>query len=273
MEFHLYPQERVVPEGLPTAAIRGCYLSRDPIRLLVVDKQAGGAGRRVQRGRQCRAIPRDRTGGSGRRFHPRTSAASDSPMLADWEGTVAVCGVAPPPPLRAWRDVSAPSKRCVYGWRAVPLSARGTACCRFPAPACWSNARRPVRLADFVPARWSSFWTCTTRLAPRRRRARRLPRLAGQLPACRGHMGRSAPPGAARSATTDRSPATNGHGGGREFFGLFCLRALRPLLETVAYLLAAPAGSPGWCPGPGAARTGDGYRHGNRDLDGGRGAA
>ncbi len=36
-----------------------------------------------------------------------------------------------------------------------------------------------------------------------------------------------------------------GAGGGREFFGLFCLRALRPLLETAAYILAAA----GWISG------------------------
>jgi hypothetical protein len=36
-----------------------------------------------------------------------------------------------------------------------------------------------------------------------------------------------------------------GAGGGREYFGLFCQRALRPLLETGAYILAAA----GWAAG------------------------
>jgi hypothetical protein len=36
-----------------------------------------------------------------------------------------------------------------------------------------------------------------------------------------------------------------GAGGGREFFGVFCVRALRPLLETAAYILAAA----GWIAG------------------------
>ena len=137
-EFHLYPQERVVPEGLPAAAIRGCYVSRDPIRLLVVDKEPGGVARRAQRGRQCRAIPRDRAGGSGGRFHPGTSAASDSPHAGRLgrHGRGLRRG-SPARRRRVSRDVSAPSNRCVCGWRAVPLSARGIACCRFPAPACW----------------------------------------------------------------------------------------------------------------------------------------
>src|ERR1035441_3773757 len=41
-EFHLVRQERVAPQDLPTAAIRGYYVSRDPIPLLVVDQQPGG---------------------------------------------------------------------------------------------------------------------------------------------------------------------------------------------------------------------------------------
>ena len=41
-EFHLYRQERAIPQDLPTAAIRGSYVSRDPIRLLMVDKEPGG---------------------------------------------------------------------------------------------------------------------------------------------------------------------------------------------------------------------------------------
>ena len=36
-----------------------------------------------------------------------------------------------------------------------------------------------------------------------------------------------------------------GSGAGREFFGLFCIRGLRPLLETAAYILAAA----GWITG------------------------
>ena len=43
-EFHLHRQERVVREVRATSAIRSCYVSSDPIRLLVVDKERGGMG-------------------------------------------------------------------------------------------------------------------------------------------------------------------------------------------------------------------------------------
>ena len=65
-----------------------------------------------------------------------------------------------------------------------------------------------------------------------------------------------------------------GTGGGREFFGLFCLRALRPLLETAAYILAAAGWITGLVPPALAALVlVDEHRRGNRDLDGGRRAA
>jgi hypothetical protein len=56
-EFHLYRQERVVPEDLPAAAIRGCYLSSDPIRLLVVDKEPGGVADALNAGVNAAQYP------------------------------------------------------------------------------------------------------------------------------------------------------------------------------------------------------------------------
>ena len=41
-EFRLYRSGRVVSGSLPTKPIRGVYESRDPIRLLVIDKENGG---------------------------------------------------------------------------------------------------------------------------------------------------------------------------------------------------------------------------------------
>ena len=245
-EFHLYPQQRIVPEGLPTAAIRGCYLSRDPIRLLVVDKQAGGAADALNTGVNAAQYPVIGLVDPEADFIPELLLRLIRPMLADWEGTVAVCGVAPPPAapglagsigaiesLRLWlvrcaafsawnRLLPVPGacmlvKReavcSVGGFRTGPLelfldmhaAGRATA-----SPARVAFLASPV---SFRPA--AGTWDDLHRQVLRDQR---------QL-----------------SAALRRT----GAGGGREFFGLFCLRGLRPLLETAAYLLAAA----GWITG------------------------
>jgi cellulose synthase/poly-beta-1,6-N-acetylglucosamine synthase-like glycosyltransferase len=246
MEFRLYPQERDVPEGLPTAAIRGCYLSRDPIRLLVVDKQPGGAADALNAGVNAAQYPVIGLVDPEADFIPELLLRLIRPMLGDWEGTVAVCGVAPPPPapglagsigaiesLRLWLArcaafsawnrllpvpgacmlVKREAVRSIGGFRAGPLelfldmhaAARATA--------------SPARIA-FLPSAVSCRTAADTWGDLRRQVFRDQRQLAAAL-------------------------RRTGAGGGREFFGLFCLRALRPLLETAAYILAAA----GWIAG------------------------
>ena len=240
LEFHLYPQERVVPEGLPTATIRGCYLSRDPIRLLVVDKQPGGVACALNAGVNAAQYPVIGLVDPEADFIPELLLRLIRPMLGDWDHTVAVCGVAPPPPapglagcigaiesLRLWlarcaafsewnRLLPVPGAcmlvkreaiRSVGGFRAGPLelfldlhaSARAMA-----------SPERVAFLASTVSSRpaagkWDDL---------RRQVLRDQQQLAAAL-------------------------RRTGAGGGREFFSLLCLRALRPLLETAAYILAA----------------------------------
>jgi cellulose synthase/poly-beta-1,6-N-acetylglucosamine synthase-like glycosyltransferase len=246
MEFHLYPQERVVPEGLPTAAIRGCYLSRDPIRLLVVDKQPGGTADALNAGVNAAQYPVIGLVDPDADFIPELLLRLIRPKLADWEGTVAVCGVAPPPlstglaghigaieslrlwlarcaAFSAWNRLLPVPGACmlvkreavhpVGGFRAGPLelfldmhaAARATA-----SPARVAFLASPVSCRPAASA-WDDL---------RRQVLRDQQQLAAAL-------------------------RRTGTGGGREFFGLFCLRALRPLLETAAYLLAAA----GWISG------------------------
>ena len=97
-EFHLSRQERVVPEDLPTAAIRGCYLSSDSIRLLVVDKQPGGMADALNAGVNAAQYPVIGLVDGEAEFIPEFLLRLIRPMLGDWDRTVAVCGVAPPPP-------------------------------------------------------------------------------------------------------------------------------------------------------------------------------
>jgi len=224
LEFHLYPQERVVPESLPTAAIRGCYLSRDPIRLLVVDKQPGGTADALNAGVNAAQYPVIGLVDPDADFIPELLLRLIRPMLADWEGTVAVCGVAPPPPAPGLAG-------CIGAIEALRL---------------WL-----VRLADFAPVRWNSFWTCTPPLAPRprpcgspsspRRSVRAPPPAPGAICAARccaisdkwrQPCGEPAPAAAANSSACSASAR--------------CARYWK--LPPISW--PPPVGSPGWCPWP-----------------------
>ena len=246
MEFHLYPQERVVPEGLPTAAIRGCYLSRDPIRLLVVDKQAGGAADAFNAGVNAAQYPVIGLVDPDADFIPELLLRLIRPMLADWEGTVAVCGVAPPPPapglagcigaieaLRLWLA------RCAAfsAWNRL-LPVPGACMLVKREAACSVGGFRAGPLELFLDLHTAARATASPA---------RVAFLASPV-SCRPAAGTWGD--LRRQVRHDQRQLTaalrrTGTGGGREFFGLFCLRALRPLLETVAYLLAGA----GWVAG------------------------
>ena len=103
-----------------------------------------------------------------------------------------------------------------------------------------------ARLADSAPARWSYFWTYTP------------PARANAL---RWHIAFLASPVSFRPAAStwddlhrqtlsDQQQLAaglgrSGTGGGHKFFGLYCIRGLRPLVETVACILAVA----GWVTG------------------------
>ncbi len=245
-EFHLYTQERVVPEGLSTAAIRGCYLSRDPIRLLVVDKQAGGTADALNAGLNFAQYPVIGLVDPEADFIPELLLRLIRPMLGDWEGTVAVCGVAPPPPARGLAGcIDAIESLRLWLARCAAFSAWNRL---LPVPGACMLVKReaacsvggfhvgPLDLfldlhaaarATASPARvafLASPVSCRTAARTWNDMRRQVLRDQRQLAAALGRTGA---------------------GGGREFFGLFCLRALRPLLETAAYILAAA----GWISG------------------------
>ena len=274
-EFHLYPQERVVPEGLPAAAIRGCYLSRDPIRLLVVDKQAGGAADALNAGVNAAQYPVIGLVDPEADFIPELLLRLIRPMLGDWEGTIAVCGVAPPPPARGLAGcIGAIESLRLWLARCAAFSAWNRL---LPVPgACMLVKREAVRSVGGFRAGALELFLDLHAAARATASPARVAFLASPV-SCRpaaGDVGRFAWPGAARSAATGGCPVANG-------------RRRRPrILRTV--LLSRTASAIGNCRlypgrrrldqrigsrGPGGAGAGDGYRYRNGDLDGGRRAA
>lgn len=105
-EFHLVPssrpRERGYEEPLPAAGVRGVWQSRDPLRLLVLEKERGGEGDALN------AAVNAADGSLIAIFDPHSEFAPDAllrlvrPLLENPEGTVAVCGVAPAPAGPGW---------------------------------------------------------------------------------------------------------------------------------------------------------------------------
>jgi hypothetical protein len=105
-EFRLIPSNRPAVRGnspaLPTAAVRGLYRSRDPLRLVVVEKEHAGANDALN------AAVNAAIGEMIAIFDPQSEFVPDAllrlirPMLEDPVRTTAVCGVAPAPPGAGW---------------------------------------------------------------------------------------------------------------------------------------------------------------------------
>jgi cellulose synthase/poly-beta-1,6-N-acetylglucosamine synthase-like glycosyltransferase len=245
-EFHLHGKKRVVAEDLPMAAIRGCYESSDPIRLLVVDKEPGGAADALNAGVNASQYPVIGLVDSEAEFVPELLLRLIRPMLGDWDRTVAVCSVAPAkaaPGLAGAVGAIESLRLCLV--RCAAFSAWNQL---LPVPGACMLVKREALCTvggfrggttelfmDLHAAnrangsRWRfafvaspvSFRPAAATWDDLRRQVRRDQQ---QLAAALGRLG----PGV-----------------GHPFFGLFCSRALRPLLETLAYVLAVA----GWITG------------------------
>ena len=245
-EFHLSRQERVVPEGLPTAAIRGCYLSSDPIRLLVVDKQPGGVADALNAGVNAAQYPVIGLVDREAEFIPEFLLRLIRPMLGDWDRTVAVCGVAPPPPAPGLAGrIGAIEWLRLWLARCAAFSAWNKL---LPVPgACMLVKRDAVRSVGGFRAGATELFLDLHAAGSANGSRWRIAFLAAPV---------SFRPAAAtwddlrRQVIDDQQQVAAalrqlGPGAGREFLGLFSIRGLRPLLETAAYVLAAA----GWITG------------------------
>ena len=244
-EFHLYRQERVVAEDLPAEAIRGCYLSSDPIRLLVVDKEAGGVADAYNAGVNAAQYLVIALVDSEAEFIPEFLLRLIRPMLGDWDRTVAVCGVAPAvaaPGLAG--SIGAIESLRMWLVRCAAFSAWNKL---LPVPGtCMLVKRQAIcSVGGFRDGTMGLF--LDLHAAAGDGSSRRIAFVASPV---------SFRPAATTWADLHRQASTDqrqlavalgrfGGGASRGFYGLYCFRALRPVLETAAYLLAAA----GWITG------------------------
>ena len=245
-EFHLYRQERVVPEDLPAAAIRGCYLSSDPIQLLVVDKEPGGLEDSLNAGVNAAQYPVIAMVDGEAEFIPEFLLRLIRPMLGDWDHTVAVCSVAPPkaaPGLAG--SIGAIESLRLWLVRCAAFSAWNKL---LPVPgACMLVKRQAICKVGGFRAGTMGLFLDLHAADGAQGSSRRIAFVASPV---------SFRPAAATWADLHRQVRSDqrqlaaalrhlGPGASRAFFGLFCSRGLRPVLETAAYVLAAA----GWITG------------------------
>lgn len=96
-EFKLYQSARPVEHKLSTAPVRGVYESRDPIRIVVVDKEPGGTADAWNAGVNVATSPVIGLLDPESEFAPTVLLRLIQPMLEAFEETVAVCGGASVP--------------------------------------------------------------------------------------------------------------------------------------------------------------------------------
>jgi cellulose synthase/poly-beta-1,6-N-acetylglucosamine synthase-like glycosyltransferase len=114
-EFHLCPSARVIGKKLPTAPVRGVYESRDPIRVVVIDKEKGGAVDAWNTAVNACTSPVIGILNPGSDVQPDILLRLIQPMIEAFDETIAISGGVPAPPgtglisrfgalesLRAW---------------------------------------------------------------------------------------------------------------------------------------------------------------------------
>jgi glycosyltransferase involved in cell wall biosynthesis len=250
-EFRLCASTRSIGATLETAAIRGVYESRDPIRVVVIDKARGGPADAWNAGVNAAASPvialLDRDG----EFQAEVLLRLMQPMLEADAETIAVCGGVPAPPapgfaarfgalesLRTWltlgaafagRNLTMPFPGCAMLVRRSAVEEAGgftggvlELVLRLHAMAL--AAGKPYRIA-FLPTPVSHVRTPAT-FGDLRRQMKREQREMG-------------------SAFRKRV-ALAGPFGWRALRGLYWERSLRPKLEIAASVLAAAGLAMGW---------------------------
>lgn len=245
-EFHLFRQERAFPSVLPAPAIRGYYVSRDPIRLLVVEMEEGATGEAFNAGFNAAQFPVIGLVDPEADFIPEVLLRLIRPMLGDWDQTVAVCGVAPAPP--------APGLAGAFG--AIESMRMWLARCAafttwnrlLPVPGAFMLVKREaVRAIDGFRAGPLELFLDLHNFARTNHSKWRTAFVAApvsfrQAAATWQDLRRQALSDQQQLASALRNLRP---GGNPEFLGLFSLRGLRPLVESAAYVLAAA----GWITG------------------------
>jgi cellulose synthase/poly-beta-1,6-N-acetylglucosamine synthase-like glycosyltransferase len=247
-EFRLYRSGRTAAGPLATAAVRGIYESRDPIRLAVVDKERGGEDDALNAAINVAAAPLIAW------FDPRAEFTTDAllrltaPLLEEGRPTIAACGFAPPSPAGGMAGLigSLESRRlwlsrcaAFAGWNCLaPVPGAATILDREAAISAGGFRagvlELVVRLHKLARAGGEPYRVA---LVPEAISQPRAPRSLAELRQATLHDQREI----ARAARFGLS---------RPMAGLVAQRFVRPLVETAALVLLAVGAVRGWVDAP-----------------------
>ncbi|HEV3201605.1 MAG TPA: glycosyltransferase family 2 protein [Bryobacteraceae bacterium] len=266
-EFRLCLSARGAMDDLPAAPIRGIYESRDPLRLVVVDKERGGQADALNAGINVAASPVIGLIDPLCEFEPTILMSLIRPMLDDPGPTVAVCGVMPPPrqstaPTQGSRGGSAHSVWATRFYELETLRLWLARCAAFsgwnmlvPVPGASMLVLRDavVKMGGFTAGPMELFLHLHghARASGMQYRVAFVPegvshaRVAGSFADLRSRNLRDERD--ILGALGHRKSISGGiRAIGWGLPGIFCVRCLRPVLETAAYPLAVAGLLTGW---------------------------
>jgi len=246
-EFHLEPSLRRISGSLPMGDVRGVLESRDPIRLTAIVLEPCSRGQALNAAVNAAQCPVIGLFGDGGEFDSEALLRLIRPMLEDPQGTIAVCGMAPAATgaglvsqfaaldfLRAWLSRQA----ALSGWNLLTPA---------PGSAVLIGRESIIKLGGFR----AGALDLVLRLHADARASKRAYRVAF-VPGS-GCLQRRP-----RSLAQLRSEIVrDGQGVARAVFtagalpwwlrcGMFSVRFVRPLLETLAYVMTVAGLAAGW---------------------------
>jgi cellulose synthase/poly-beta-1,6-N-acetylglucosamine synthase-like glycosyltransferase len=250
-EFKLCPSARVIGQKLPTAPVRGIYESKDPIRVVVVDKEKGGLVDAWNTAVNACTSPVIGLLDPSSDFQPDILLRLIQPMLEAADETIAICGGVSAPvgsglaarfgaleSLRAWMT------------RGAALS-EANQTLPFPGSAVLVRKSSVVQAGGFTGGPLELFLRLhgLGMAAGKPYRILFLPEAVShsRTPATRADLRQQVDRDQREIARAFfRRIAIAGPFGWRVLRTLFCARALRPWLETLAYILAIAGFVIGW---------------------------
>ncbi|HTS28453.1 MAG TPA: glycosyltransferase [Bryobacteraceae bacterium] len=265
-EFHLCQSARGGNLDLATAPIRGIYESRDPLPLVVLDKDRGGQADALNAGVNVAVSPVIALLDPESEFEPTVLLSLIRPMLHDPGRTIAVCGVMPAPEESSdiadaspggsqstWASLFGALEtlrrvlgRCaaLSGWnRLIPV----------PGAALLVLRDAVVKVGGFTAGPMELFLHLHghARASGRQYKVAFVPEAASHLRVAasfadleRRNLREDADLAKALAHRNSIDGGFNAIGWGLP--GILCVRLLRPLLETAAYALALVGLLTGW---------------------------
>lgn len=250
-EFRLCPSARAVAMKLPTAPVRGVYESRDPIRVVVIDKERGGPVDAWNAAVNACSAPVIGLLDPESDFQPDVLLRLIQPMLEAADETVAICGgVSAPPGAGLAAQFGALESLRAWMTRGAAF-ADGNLTLPFPGSAMLVRRSAVVQAGGFTGGPLELFLRLhgLALAAGKPYRILFLPEPVSQsrTPATRADLRRQVERDQQEIARAFfHRVSLAGPFGWQVLRGLFYSRAVRPWLEMVAYVLAVVGLAVGW---------------------------